>query len=102
VSSVSIKPSFWKREHHLDRMTMKQLVVAYFQYPAVIAYLLLSVVAIGVWIARPAGPERAARLGRRLDRPLSSGLVLPPSLGAAQPVDVQGADAGCHLEAHPL
>jgi sterol desaturase/sphingolipid hydroxylase (fatty acid hydroxylase superfamily) len=56
VSSVSIKPSFWKREHHLDRMTMKQLVVAYFQYPAVIAYLLLSVVAIGVWIARPAGP----------------------------------------------
>jgi hypothetical protein len=100
VSSVSIKPSFWKREHHLDRMTMKQLVVAYFQYPAVIAYLLLSVVAIGVWIARR--PERDDRLGRRLDRPLSSGLVLPPSLGAAQPVDVQGADAGCHLEAHPL
>jgi hypothetical protein len=56
VPSASIKPSFWRREHHLDRMNMKQLVVAYFQYPAVIAYLLLAAVSTAVWFVRPAGP----------------------------------------------
>ena len=24
----SLRPSFWKREHHLDKMTLKELVVA--------------------------------------------------------------------------
>ena len=55
MSSISVKPSFWRREHHLDRMNLKQLVVAYFQYPAVIAYLTLAAAAIGVWFWRPAG-----------------------------------------------
>ena len=55
MSSVSVKPSFWRREHHLDRMNLKQLVVAYFQYPAVIAYLTLAAGSIGVWFWRPAG-----------------------------------------------
>jgi len=55
VTSISVKPSFWRREHHLDRMNFKQLVVAYFQYPAVIAYLLLAAASIGVWVWRPAG-----------------------------------------------
>jgi sterol desaturase/sphingolipid hydroxylase (fatty acid hydroxylase superfamily) len=54
VASKSLKPSFWKREHHLDRMNMRQLVTAFFQYPAVIGYLLLSAVSIGVFVARPA------------------------------------------------
>ena len=54
MTSISVKPSFWRREHHLDRMNLKQLVVAYFQYPAVIAYLLLATAAIGVWFAYPA------------------------------------------------
>jgi sterol desaturase/sphingolipid hydroxylase (fatty acid hydroxylase superfamily) len=54
VSSISVKPGFWRREHHLDRMNLKQLVVAYFQYPAVIAYLALATAACGVWIWRPA------------------------------------------------
>ncbi|HWI86626.1 MAG TPA: sterol desaturase family protein [Sphingomonas sp.] len=35
-------------------MTLKQLVVAYFQYPAVIAYLSLSAISAGVWAAYPA------------------------------------------------
>jgi len=35
-------------------MSLRDLVVAYFQYPAIIAYLVLAAVAIGVWIARPA------------------------------------------------
>ena len=56
VTSIPIKPSFWRREHHLDRMDLRQLVVAYFQYPAVIAYLVGATAAAGVAIARPAGP----------------------------------------------
>jgi sterol desaturase/sphingolipid hydroxylase (fatty acid hydroxylase superfamily) len=50
----SLRPSFWRREHHLDKMTLKELVLAYFQYPAIIAYLLLSIVAIGVFTQYPA------------------------------------------------
>ncbi len=56
VTSLSIKPGFWRREHHLDRMTLRQLVIAYFQYPAVIAYLTLAAVSAGVWAWRPAAP----------------------------------------------
>lgn len=52
--SQSVRPAFWKRAHHLDRMTLKELVVAYVQYPAIIAYALLSAVAIGLFVWRPA------------------------------------------------
>ena len=54
MASISLKGSFWKREHHLDRMTLKELIVAYFQYPAIIAYLGCAAVAAGVWVYRPA------------------------------------------------
>jgi len=60
VTSLSLKPSFWRREHHLDRMNLRQLVVAYFQYPAIMAYLALSAVSIGVWFAHPASAGRTA------------------------------------------
>ena len=53
-TAQTLRPSFWRREHHLDKMTFRELVLAYFQYPAIIAYLLLSAVAIGVYVARPA------------------------------------------------
>ncbi|MBB4640552.1 sterol desaturase family protein [Rhizorhapis suberifaciens] len=46
--------SFWKRSHHLDRMTLRELVVAYFQYPAIIAYLGLAALSAAVWVYRPA------------------------------------------------
>src|ERR1051326_5528260 len=49
-----MRPSFWRREHHLDKISFRELVVAYFQYPAIIAYLALSVVSIGAWFWRPA------------------------------------------------
>lgn len=39
------KPGIWKRSHYLDRMTFRELVVAYFQYYAIQAYLLLAVAA---------------------------------------------------------
>jgi hypothetical protein len=50
----SLRPSFWRREHHLDKMSLKELVVAYVQYPAIIAYFALSLVALGVFAWRPA------------------------------------------------
>ena len=50
----SMRPAFWKRAHHLDRMTLKELVVAYFQYPAIIAYLALSVAAVAFYAWNPA------------------------------------------------
>jgi hypothetical protein len=43
-------------------MSLRELVVAYFQYPAIIAYLLLSAVAIGVFVqfSAPLTPTLAA------------------------------------------
>ena len=35
-------------------MTLKELVVAYFQYPAIIAYIALALAAIGVYVWQPA------------------------------------------------
>lgn len=49
-----MRPAFWKREHHLDRMTLKELVVAYAQYPAIMAYAMLALAAIGGFAWRPA------------------------------------------------
>lgn len=46
----SLKIGMWNKRHHLNKMTFKQLVVAYFQYYAIQAYLALSVVcAIVAW-----------------------------------------------------
>ena len=53
-AAQTIRPSFWRRSHHLDKMTLRELVIAYFQYPAIIAYLLLSAVAIGLYVWSPA------------------------------------------------
>ena len=50
-----MRKGFWQRSHHLDRMTLRELVVAYFQYPAIIAYLLLAIAAIGLSVWRPSG-----------------------------------------------
>ena len=71
-SAQTLRPSFWRREHHLDKMTFGELVVAYFQYPAIIAYLALSVVAIGFYAWRPAPllPSLAAVAAASLVYPL--------------------------------
>lgn len=45
---------FWNRTHHLDKMTLRELVIAYFQYPAIIAYLSLGLVSAALWFAFPA------------------------------------------------
>jgi sterol desaturase/sphingolipid hydroxylase (fatty acid hydroxylase superfamily) len=66
------RPSFWRREHHLDRMTLKELVVAYFQYPAIIAYLLLAAAAVAgfAWQPAPLIPTLAAIVAASLVYPL--------------------------------
>lgn len=53
-SIKALRPGIWKRAHHLDRMTLRELVIAYFQYPAIMAYLALAAVSIGVYAYRPA------------------------------------------------
>ena len=53
-TAETLRSGFWNRSHHLDRMTFRELVVAYIQYPAIIAYVLLSVVAIGLYAWKPA------------------------------------------------
>lgn len=50
--------TIWNRSHYLDRMTLKDLWIAYFQHPAIIAYLGLAVISAGVWFAFPAGAAR--------------------------------------------
>ena len=52
--ATSMRPNFWRRSHHLDKMTFRELVIAYVQYPAIIAYVLLALVAIGVYAEHPA------------------------------------------------
>jgi len=84
------------------RMTLRELVVAYFQYPAILAYGVLAALAIGLAVWRPAGvlatvPSIAIAV---LVYPLV--WYVPPPLGAAQPLDVQGAAARRDLEADPL
>ncbi len=47
------RPGIWSRAHYLDRMSLRELVVAYFQYYAIQAYLVLAAVSIGVAIWSP-------------------------------------------------
>jgi len=50
---------FWKRTHHLNKMTFRELVVAYFQYYAIQAYLLLAVASLVVAYEYPTSAPRA-------------------------------------------
>jgi sterol desaturase/sphingolipid hydroxylase (fatty acid hydroxylase superfamily) len=53
-----LKVGMWNKRHHLDKMTFKELVVAYFQYYAIQAYLLLaavSAVLAVLWMSNPLG-----------------------------------------------
>jgi sterol desaturase/sphingolipid hydroxylase (fatty acid hydroxylase superfamily) len=52
----ALRPSFWRREHHLDKMTLRELVYAYLQYPAIVGYTLLAVGAIALFALRWSAP----------------------------------------------
>lgn len=60
-----MKAAFWKRvgiwnrTHHLNKMTFRELVVAYFQYYAIQAYLVLAAISVYVAIAYPTTAPRA-------------------------------------------
>lgn len=45
---------FWKRSHYLDRMTLRQLVVAYFQHYTIMSYLGLAAISIVAFAFFPA------------------------------------------------
>lgn len=53
---ASMRPGFWQRSHHLDRMTFKELVIAFAQYPAIVVYTLFALFAIALFIEYPAAP----------------------------------------------
>ena len=60
MSTTTIRrKGFWSQSHYLDRMTFKDLVVAYLQYPAIIIYLGLAAVSIGAWFYQPASIGRS-------------------------------------------
>lgn len=48
------RPGFWNRSHHLDRMTFRDLVIAYFQHYTIQTYLLLAAIGAGAAVWRPA------------------------------------------------
>lgn len=58
--SSSVRPGIWKRSHYLDRMTLRQLWVAYFQYPAIVAYIALALASVLVWFEYPASLGQTA------------------------------------------
>jgi sterol desaturase/sphingolipid hydroxylase (fatty acid hydroxylase superfamily) len=61
VNIVSaLKSRFWNKSHYLNKMTLRDLVVAYFQYYAIQAYLVLAVATAAVTIMLGGDPLRLA------------------------------------------
>ena len=46
---------FWKRSHYLDRMSLRELVAAYFQHYTIMTYLGLTALCVLAFALRPAG-----------------------------------------------
>ena len=45
---MSVKKGFWsERRYHLDKMTLRELVIAYFQYYAIQIYIVVGIAGIG-------------------------------------------------------
>ncbi len=54
---------FWKRSHYLDRMTLRQLIYAYFQHYTIVAYLVVAGAALVVTgLYPPALPRGGAAI----------------------------------------
>lgn len=58
--AAAAQPSFWKRSHHLDRMTLRELVAAYFQHYTILSYLALLAGSIMLIVLHPASAIQAA------------------------------------------
>jgi sterol desaturase/sphingolipid hydroxylase (fatty acid hydroxylase superfamily) len=50
----------WSRSHYLDRMTLRDLVHAYFRHYTILTYLTLTIAAIALWLYRPASAAQTA------------------------------------------
>ena len=50
------RKGIWNQTHYLDRMTFGELCVAYFRYPAILAYLGLTLACLAVFALAPASP----------------------------------------------
>jgi sterol desaturase/sphingolipid hydroxylase (fatty acid hydroxylase superfamily) len=55
-----LKAGMWNKRHHLNKMTFRELVVAYFQYYAIQAYLVLAVASAVVALQYPTSFGRGA------------------------------------------
>lgn len=53
VAEHDKRKGIWRREHYLDRMTLNELVVAFFQYYTVQAYIGLAILSIAVAVWNP-------------------------------------------------
>lgn len=49
------KLPFWKRSHFLDRMTLGELISAYFQHYTIIVYLVVTALCVAGFVLYPAG-----------------------------------------------
>jgi sterol desaturase/sphingolipid hydroxylase (fatty acid hydroxylase superfamily) len=57
VKSLADAPKlgFWSRPHYLDRMTLRELVFAYFQHYTIVSYLVLAAASVAVFVWSPSG-----------------------------------------------
>ena len=60
ASADTASSNFWNRSHYLDRMNLRELIVAYFQHYTIISYLLLTAASIAVFVFYPASPLATA------------------------------------------
>ncbi len=70
---MSYPDGFWNgRKYHLDRMSLRELVQAYFAYPAIQIYLLLGLIcgATALWWATSPAPPMVAAVAAVLLYPL--------------------------------
>ncbi len=52
-AAVTARPGIWGRSHYLDKMSFRELLVAFFQYPGIIAYLALAAVSLAIFAWQP-------------------------------------------------
>jgi sterol desaturase/sphingolipid hydroxylase (fatty acid hydroxylase superfamily) len=58
-TNLAARPGIWRRSHYLNRMTLPELVRAYFQYYAIQAYLVLAALSGVVAYEHPIGIGRS-------------------------------------------
>ena len=61
-ASDNAKLPFWKRSHYLDRMTLSDLVSAYFQHYTIICYICLAAAGIVAFLLNPTSWQRTVAM----------------------------------------